>query len=368
MKKFLLTLSLIVLFTSGCASSEEKTVNDDKPAISTETPSKVASATTNNYPKISELNLIINSTPAKYTYNNFVNDLDQLQKAYGTMIQVNKLCDTIDGRGVYDVVLGDPQGDNQILIFGAMHAREYITAQVVMRQLCDAIDALNNPQMTYNGMSINELLQGVTLHFVPINNPDGVTISQLGANALQNPNVRSNVSAMMNGSYEQWKSNANGVDLNRNFDAGWQEFVGSGRPSSDRYKGTSPGSEPEAAALIKLTQDCKFKRTISYHTVGALIYWYYKQEGTVLEESKKFARRISNETGYPLDSDYTAVDAAGYKDWAVYKMGIPSLTIEVGDESNSWVDNPVPIKYWNGIWQRNKNVVYATVYNLKYEK
>lgn len=367
MKKFILTISLMLLFTSGCVSSEEKAAvkeeNPPAPVVQTASANTPAS-----YPKISELNLIISTTPAKYTYDNLVSDLDQLQKAYGSMIQVNKLCDTVDGRGVYDVVLGDPNGDNQILIFGSMHAREYITTQVVMRQLCDTIDALNNPQANYNGKSISELLQGVTLHFVPMDNPDGVTISQLGLNGLQNPNVRSNVSAMMTGDYEQWKSNANGVDLNRNFDAGWYEFVGSGRPSSDIYKGISPGSEPEAAALIRLTQDCKLKRTISYHTAGALIYWYYKQSGSVLEESKRFAQRISSETGYPLDSDYTAVDAAGYKDWAVYKMGIPSLTIEVGDESGVWVNNPVPIKYFNGIWQRNKNVVYATVYNLKYER
>ena len=39
----------------------------------------------------------------------------------------------------------------------------------------------------------------------------------------------------------------------------------------------------------------------------------------MLTESKKFAEEISNVTKYPLDEDYTAVYAAGYKDWAVYQ-------------------------------------------------
>lgn len=154
--------------------------------------------------------------------------------------------------------------------------------------------------------------------------------------------------------------------MNRNFDAGWYEFAGSPAPSSERYKGTYPGSEPEAAALIRLTQDYQLKRAISYHTCGALIYWYYKQSGSVLEESKKFAQAISRTTGYYLDDDYTAIDAAGYKDWAVYKLGVPSITIECGAESGDYV-NPVPQYRFNEIWARNKDVVLATAYNLKFE-
>ena len=214
-------------------------------------------------------------------------------------------------------------------------------------------------------MSAAEILQGVTIHFVPNNNPDGVAISQFGLNAINDPTIRQQVSAMGNGDWAQWKANARGVDLNRNFDAGWQEFRGAAQPSPERFKGAYPGSEPEAAALIRLTQDYHIKRAISYHTVGALIYWYYKQSGEVLSESEKFAREISRTTGYPLDDDYTAVDAAGYKDWAVYKLGVPAITIECGAESG-YYDNPVPQRYFSGIWQRNRDVVLAAAYNLKF--
>lgn len=263
---------------------------------------------------------------------------------------------------MYDIIVGDPAGSNQILIFGAMHAREYITVQVVMRQLCETLQALNGGN--YRGISTAELLQGVTIHFVPNSNPDGVAISQFGLSGINNDSIRRQV-AEMSGDLEQWKANARGVDLNRNFDAGWYEFGGSPYPAPERYKGTFPGSEPEAAALIRLTQDYKIKRAISYHTVGALIYWYYKQSGNVLAESQKFAEEISRTTGYPLDDDYTAVDAAGYKDWAVYKLGIPSITIEVGAENGDYV-NPVPQRQFGRIWERNKDVVFATAYNLKF--
>lgn len=322
----------------------------------------------NFLPEISRQNFVINSTPRKYTYDNLVQDIEKIQDIYGSMIQVQRLCNTIDDRIVYDVVLGDPSGENQILIFGAMHAREYITSQVVMRQLCATIDALNGYGVKeYKGIPIKELLKDVTIHFIPMSNPDGVAISQFGLAGIRSEMVQNKIKSMNVYDYEQWKSNAAGVDLNRNFDADWDSYVGTSKPSSERYKGISPGSEVESSALIRLTQNCNIKRTISYHTCGAVIYWYYKQSGDLLEESRKFASDVSNETGYYLDADYSALDPAGYKDWAVYKMHIPSLTIEVGDENGYWNANPVPIECFNEIWNRNKNVVYATVYNLKYE-
>lgn len=310
----------------------------------------------------------INSLPEKYSYDNFLADMEKLEKENGDKLQCVRLCDTADGRGVYDIILGNPHGSNQILIFGAMHAREYITAQLVMGQLCDAVDVLNgvSEETTYRDTEKRSLLDKVTIHFIPMNNPDGVSISQFGLAGIRDPELRQRVSEMPHRAYEQWKANARGVDLNRNFDADWQNYVGAPSPSSSRYKGAYPGSEPEASALIDLTSQYHIQRAISYHTCGALIYWYYKQQGDVLAKSHRFAQGISDETGYPLDDDYTAVDAAGYKDWAVYHMGVPAITIETGDEMDRSIINPVPMDRFADIWERNKNVVYATAYDLLY--
>lgn len=342
----------------GCASGEEKNL-PEKPAEE-----KIVQPVAP--PQISEKNLIINTNPQKYTYENFLQDAQVIAQTYPELVTLSEICTTADGRSVIDLVVGDKDGQNQILVFGAMHAREYITAQIVMRQLCDAIDSLNGYGSDYRGIPSAELLRQVTVHFVPMSNPDGVTISQLGPSVIKNETLREKIISMSDGDFVQWKANASGVDLNRNFDAGWNEFRGSPGPSAERYKGAFPGSEPESAALINLTKNFHIKRAISYHTCGALIYWYYKQSGAVLDESQKFAEDISRETGYPLDGDYTSVDAAGYKDWAVYKLGVPSITIETGAEVGGII-NPVPQNRFGAIWERNKNVVYATAQNLLYE-
>lgn len=351
-------VSVTMIGCSGAVSSHE--IMPNIKSVSNEYKSSIDPIS------MSQQNFHINSMPEKYSYENLLTDIQKLQNENTDKLQCIKLCDTADGRGVYDIILGNPNGNKQILILGAMHAREYITTQIVMRQLCDAIDVLNGVVETssYSGINKKYLLENVTIHFIPMNNPDGVSISQFGLAGIRNTDLRQKISAMYSGDYAQWKANAVGVDLNRNFEADWQEFGGSRYPAAERYKGAYPGSEPETAALIELTERFHIQRAISYHTCGALIYWYYKQQGDVLAESQRFAQRISAETGYPLDNDYTAVDAAGYKDWAVYRMGIPAITIETGAENGRSIINPVPISRFSDIWERNKNIVYATAYDL----
>ncbi len=360
MKKFIICIALTLICLSACASeATAPETASQAPVSESSQPIDVAEE------QIGSPTLIVNSEPEKYAYEHMEKDLQSLQNSFGDILQVKSLAQTADGRNIYDAVLGNPDSENRILIIGAMHAREYITAQLVMRQLCECAEALASGTGEYKGISITELFNSSCIHFVPMSNPDGVAVSQYGPAALHNDTLKANLLDMGSDDYTQWKANAEGVDINRNFDAGWDEFNGARSPGSERYKGEFPGSSAEAAALIALTQDNNFKRTVSYHTCGALIYWYYKQSGTVLDESRRFTQIISEETGYTPDDDYHSVDAAGYKDWAVYKMGIPSITIEVGAENNRGITNPVPMDRFDEIWSRNKNVPYAALYSLK---
>lgn len=358
--RLVIAVLAVVTTLTGCSIVEKEVENQIDIAPNVQEEETIPPVNTSNP-------LIIESTPEKYTYNNLMADVEELQNRYGSTIQPVKICDTADDRTVCDIIIGNQQAENQILISGSMHAREYITTQIVMRQLCDCLEILNDKTVDeYKGISKKELLENVTIHFIPMINPDGVSISQFGLDGILDQDIKNAVMQMNSSGYEQWKANAEGVDINRNFDAGWNEYIGPSHPSSDGYKGEYPGSCAEAKGLIELTQDYKFKRTISYHTCGSLIYWYYKQSGETLDESRVFAESVSQETGYVLDGDYQSVDAAGYKDWAVYKKDIPSITIEVGNENGQGIVNPVPISSFEQIWDRNKNVVYATLYDLKH--
>lgn len=306
-----------------------------------------------------------------YTYENLQADIRLLETWYPGLIWCESLADTPDRRKVYHLVIG--AGGNRVhnrkkIFFNAgIHAREYITSQLVMKQAAAFLEHVWNGEF-YAEQSYRHFLENTVIHVVPMVNPDGVSISQRGEKGIRTGKIREKVENIaqldgenFSGEYLiHWKANANGVDLNRNFDALWEEYSGPAKhPSSEHYKGRSPGCEPESAALIRLTRREKFARTISYHTQGSVIYWYFAQRGKLYWDTLDFGERISGITGYPLDSDYENLDPAGYKDWAISKLGIPSLTIEVGSETS-----PVPPEQFSEIWKRNRFVWEETILSL----
>lgn len=306
--------------------------------------------------------------PQTYTYDDLIFDCERLTDLYSDTCMRESLGKTPDGRSLELLIIGTPQAEKKIFVNAAIHGREYITSLLVMKQTEEFLYHLKKGD-AYKNFSYNELLENCAVYVMPMVNPDGVSISQMGLEGIRTDSVMENVKWIAEldgqeaaGEYlTRWKANGNGVDLNRNFDALWETYSDpAGHPSSDHYKGTEPGSEPESAAMISLTESESFERTISYHTQGSVIYWYFGQDGELLERTRAFAERISFLTGYALDDDVQALDPAGYKDWAISRKQIPSLTIEVGREYS-----PVPWEQLEEIWNRNQYVWEETILDLR---
>lgn len=310
--------------------------------------------------------LYTDENSGKYTYENMQSDIAFLQKKYDKYFNVLSLGQTEDGRELYDLVIGNAEAEKKIFINAGIHAREYMTCQLVMKQAAEFLKHVSGNEKyesitgEQDGITYEEMWENCQIHVVPMVNPDGVSISQFGLDGLQTEEMKTKVISIASldaqsaqGEYlTNWKSNGCGVDLNRNFDALWDSYADpAGHPSSEYYKGTSPGSEKESKALINLTEEQNFGRTVSYHAQGSVIYWYFGQEGELYDETKAFGERISVITGYVMDDNYQALDPAGYKDWAISKMKIPSLTIEIGRDTV-----PLPAEQFEEIWEKNKNV------------
>lgn len=302
-----------------------------------------------------------------YTYESLCQDAECIPAQYPGAAEVRNLGITADERKIYDFVVGDPCAPGSIFINGGIHGREYMTSELVMKQMKNFLQRLFRNEV-YQGISYENLLHNISIHVVPMVNPDGVTISQSGMEGVRTGRVKRNLEqiARLDGQkaeknyFVRWKANGNGVDLNRNFDALWKTYEGPLHPSSEGYKGTYPCSESEAEALVRLTEREHFVRTISYHAQGNVIYWYFAQRGRLYVETQMFGERISHLTGYPLDGGYEALDPAGYKDWAICQRKIPSLTIEIGQKTT-----PVPQQQFAEIWRKNKFVWEETILNME---
>ena len=299
------------------------------------------------------------SNVGTYTYQEMQVDLNSLKATYPKM-QMDVLGNTIDGRQLYHVVVGNPSAPHKILVHGGIHAREYISSQVVMREIVALLEMQQNGWL-YHGQSVATLLQNTCIHFVPMVNPDGITLVQGGIDALNTQAAKTMVMSMaaqdqvtdLATYLRKWKNNINGVNLNRNFDAFWQEATPKvDHPSNMFYKGTGPESEVESKALANLCRQLMPDYTISYHTQGRVIYWYFGETGNYKAKGQYLANVVHQNTGYTISDTWSQTDAAGFKDWAVQKLDIPSVTIELGRGTS-----PVDESQITQMWTENDGIL-----------
>ncbi len=296
----------------------------------------------------------------KYSFTQMEEDIRSLKQRYGEKLQVSQIGTSRDGRAIYELVIGNPNAPKHVLFQGAIHGREYMIPLIMMTQAEMAL--ANYDSGHYNGRALSETFDQVALHMVPMVNPDGVTISQFGLESLWSEASRQAVrdsyasdtasgrtSRSLDEYLKYWKANGFGTDLNQNYPSDWESLTTTATgPSYAGYKGETPLCEPENQALASLTESRSWAATVSYHSMGNIIYWD-TVNNQVGEASRQLAQMVSAVSGYRLDNSQ---GKGGYKDWVQTKANpIPSVTVEVGS-----VPCPMPLSEFAGAWQQNRSV------------
>ena len=60
----------------------------------------------------------------KYSYEQMEYDISALAARYGNRMTINVIGQSLDGRNIYDIIIGNPAAPKKILFQGAIHARE----------------------------------------------------------------------------------------------------------------------------------------------------------------------------------------------------------------------------------------------------
>ncbi|WP_334075930.1 MULTISPECIES: M14 family metallocarboxypeptidase [Paenibacillus] len=270
-----------------------------------------------------------------YRNADYVAQVRELTRQYPG-IRIRSIGQSVLGEPLVALVLGE--GPEAVHMNAAVHANEWITAPLLLRfveRLAEAWEA---------GEECG--LDAVTLWAVPMVNPDGADLAQDG---IPPGFARAEELAAWNGGsrdFRRWKANIRGVDLNDQFPAGWElerERRGVCGPAPQDYGGPHPLSEPEAAALARLTREMRFSRVLSLHTQGKEIYWNYREREP--REAEMLAARLAASGG-----GYRAVKLAGsdagYKDWFIDEFGRPGFTVEAGEGVN-----PLPLEEFEEIYE-----------------
>lgn len=282
-----------------------------------------------------------------YSYERMLSDLEAMKNRHPEQVSLDSIGTSALGRNIPVMRIGDPEAEYHVLLQGAIHGREHMTAWLLMAM---ADYWLDRGLLGYGD---------VCYHIIPMSNPDGVIISQTGIleaaqyaiylNDLTNAHTAETQSEYAS----LWKANGEGVDINRNFPSGWDAMEGRTEPSAQQYKGTEPFSAPEAAALRDYTLRFSFDATISYHATGSVLYYAYGNREPVNTQSRSLAKAVKAVSGYPL-AESTEANGAGYKDWAMEELSIPSLTVEIGCG-----DAPLAHRELYSIFIRNYHILPA---------
>jgi g-D-glutamyl-meso-diaminopimelate peptidase len=246
------------------------------------------------------------------------------------------------GRPIHALTLGS--GTKSVLINASHHANEWITTLILMKFINEIADEKIN----------------VTLHCIPLVNPDGADLVTGGIGKLRIAYKEAEAMSHSISFPDGWKANICGVDLNSNYPSGWEiakknKFArGFDKPGPRDYVGPRPLSEPESCALAAYTVFHDIDITLSLHTQGEEIYWRYMNFNP--PGAEELAQRFSLVSGYKLEEVPDESSHAGYRDWFIRTFSRPGFTIECGSG-----ESPLPLSQFDDMYKKVSAILRETL-------
>jgi g-D-glutamyl-meso-diaminopimelate peptidase len=314
--------------------------------------------------------MMINLNEPIYSYDKLHTDANKLAKQYDSIIKYVTIGISHDNRDIVMLKLGI--GQKYLICCAGVHGRETINPIVMMRiieyyadlyvnhkqQKIELRSKLNNPnvhlgneyeQMLY-GTCIYELLQTYTILFIPLLNPDGYMISLMGFETIHDLHLRKKCLEMQTSNLE-WKCNARGIDINRNFPSQlWKP----------KRENDYPASENETKALIFLFHEYKSSGFLDFHSRGKSIYYYRSMMPDSYNiKQLEIASRFKEITNYELVLPELEVDTYDSGGNTVHyyseRFNKPALTIETVEEEATF---PLEQNYRFSTFEELKLVIF----------
>jgi carboxypeptidase T len=225
-------------------------------------------------------------------------------------------------------------------LMGAIHAREYVTAETALRFAVQMVNGYGtDPDATW-------LLDNYELHVLPQANPDGRKLAEQGYYQ------RKNLDDSGGGCWgPPTGSSQTGTDLNRNSSYRWGGAGATTAPCDQMYRGKSAASEPETKAiqsyLASIFPDQRGPKDtdavpsdasglfLSLHSYGPFVLypWAWTAAGSPNgAQLATLGRKFGYFNGYPVCQPSTCLYAASGStdDWTYGVLGVASFTFEMG--------------------------------------
>lgn len=270
-------------------------------------------------------------------------------------ITLGEIGRSVMGKPLWSLTLGS--GENRVLYNASHHANEWITTPVLLR-FCEELATAWVRDGEIFGEDAREILADTTLCIIPAVDIDAIDLVTGDLRSGEYYERAADISrdypdiAFPSG----WKANIEGVDLNLQYPAGWEQAreikfaQGFTSPAPRDYVGTAALSAPESRAMYDFTLAFNPSLTLSYHTQGDTIFWKYLDMEPA--GSRAIAEAMGEASGYFVEETPYASGFAGYKDWFIQNYDRPGYTIEAGRGVN-----PLPISDFEGIYNDNIGIL-----------
>lgn len=134
---------------------------------------------------------IVDTTNHIYTFAEMECDLAELSQRYENKMICMPIGTSLDSRAIWEVIIGNPQAPKAIFIEAAVHGREWMNSWILMKQLEEIMRNWETP--IAQDIELGDIFEQCAVYMIPMVNPDGVTISQCGIEAIQNDTLRANL-------------------------------------------------------------------------------------------------------------------------------------------------------------------------------
>lgn len=301
--------------------------------------------------------------PEETLYTSELNQyvVEELHRRY-PFVEIGSIGKSVMGKELLYLCIGT--GVTQVFYNASFHANENITTPILLKFAEEYAKAYAEKKELY-GLSAEELFSNYRLYMVPMVNPDGVDL----VNGALTSGVYYQRAKKIGEDYPDipfpfgWKANIDGIDLNLQFPAGWQNAreikyaQGYTSPAPRDYVGNAPLEAPESEAIYQFTREHNFSLILAYHTQGEVIYWKYLNYEPL--GSYEIARYFGKVSGYTVEETPQQSGYAGYKDWFIQEYNRPGYTIEAG-----LGENPLPMSQFPEIYKSNIGILLGGMTQL----